>query len=102
MSVVAAAAIAVLLVAVVATAALAAAPADLNTVFTNLRNWLIGLLATLATLMLTVGGLRYLIAGGDPGEIQKAKAALKAAAFGYALAVLAPLFMSVLKRIVGG
>ncbi|MEO3891312.1 hypothetical protein [Nonomuraea sp. B5E05] len=102
LSVVAAAAIAVLLVAVVATAALAAAPADLNTVFTNLRNWLIGLLATLATLMLTVGGLRYLIAGGDPGEIQKAKAALKAAAFGYALAVLAPLFMSVLKRIVGG
>lgn len=104
---IAAAAIAVLLIAVAATKALAAypaaaAPADLNTVFTNLRNWLIGLLATLATLMLTIGGLRYLIAGGDPGEIQKAKAALKAAAFGYALAVLAPLFMSVLRRIVGG
>ncbi|MFI7639253.1 hypothetical protein [Nonomuraea sp. NPDC049400] len=77
-------------------------PTDLNTVFDNLRNWLIGLLATLATLMLTIGGLRYLVAGGDPGEIQKAKAALKAAAFGYGLAVLAPLFVSVLKRIVGG
>ncbi|MEU6720788.1 hypothetical protein ABZ897_55835 [Nonomuraea sp. NPDC046802] len=105
--VIAAAAIAVLLIAVVATKALAtypagAAPADLNTVFTNLRNWLIGLLAALATLMLTIGGLRYLIAGGDPGEIQKAKAALKAAAFGYALAVLAPLIMGVLKQIVGG
>ncbi|MBP2708618.1 hypothetical protein JOL79_33090 [Microbispora sp. RL4-1S] len=88
-----------------ATSALAssviAAPSDLNTVFTNLRNWLIGLLATLATLMLTLGGLRYLVAGGDPGEVQKAKAALKAAAFGYALAVLAPLFVSILKRIVG-
>lgn len=105
-SLIAAAAIAALLVAVVATKALAAdliaaAPANLNAVFTNLRNWLIGLLATLATLMLTIGGLRYLIAGGDPGEIQKAKGALKAAAFGYALAVLAPLFMTVLKRIVG-
>ncbi|MFB4269145.1 pilin [Nonomuraea sp. GTA35] len=105
-SLLAAAAVAALLVAVVATRALAAdlvaaAPANLNTVFTNLRNWLIGMLATLATLMLTIGGLRYLIAGGDPGEIQKAKGALKAAAFGYALAVLAPLFMSVLKRIVG-
>ncbi|MEV4390528.1 hypothetical protein [Nonomuraea sp. NPDC049607] len=104
---VAAAAIAALLVAVVATKALATvlaadAPANLNAVFTNLRNWLIGLLATLATLMLTVGGLRYLIAGGDPGEVQKAKAALKAAAFGYALAILAPLLVSVLKRIVGG
>lgn len=92
-------------VAAAATSALAssviAAPSDLNTVFTNLRNWLIGLLATLATLMLTLGGLRYLVAGGDPGEVQKAKAALKAAAFGYALAVLAPLFVSILKRIVG-
>ncbi|WP_261985862.1 hypothetical protein [Microbispora sp. CSR-4] len=93
-------------VAAAATSALAssviAAPSDLNTVFTNLRNWLIGLLATLATLMLTLGGLRYLVAGGDPGEVQKAKAALKAAAFGYALAVLAPLFVSILKRVVGG
>ncbi|XVQ86486.1 hypothetical protein ACQP2K_03360 [Microbispora siamensis] len=93
-------------VAAAATNALAssviAAPSDLNTVFTNLRNWLIGLLATLATLMLTLGGLRYLVAGGDPGEVQKAKAALKAAAFGYALAVLAPLFVSILKRVVGG
>ncbi|WP_236051615.1 hypothetical protein [Nonomuraea cypriaca] len=80
----------------------AAVPTNLNTVFDNLRNWLIGLLAALATLMLTVGGLRYLVAGGDPGEVQKAKAALKAAAFGYGLAVLAPLFVSVLKRIVGG
>jgi hypothetical protein len=80
----------------------AAPPKDLNAVFDNLRNWLIGLLAALATLMLTIGGLRYLVAGGDPGEVQKAKAALKAAAFGYGLAVLAPLFVSVLKSIVGG
>ncbi|MEV7012679.1 hypothetical protein [Streptosporangium sp. NPDC051022] len=77
-------------------------PDQLGQVFDKLRGWLIGLLATLATLMLTIGGLRYLVAGGDPGEIQKAKAALKAAALGYSLAVLAPLFVNVLKRIVGG
>ncbi|WP_327587002.1 hypothetical protein OHA25_08320 [Nonomuraea sp. NBC_00507] len=91
--------------AVAAGAALAATPAppsDLNAVFTNLRNWLIGLLAALATLMLTIGGLRYLIAGGDPGEVAKAKTALKAAALGYGLAVLAPLFVNVLQRVVGG
>lgn len=75
---------------------------QLGQVFDKMRTWLIGLLATLATLMLTIGGLRYLVAGGDPGEIQKAKAALKAAALGYSLAVLAPLFVNVLKRIVGG
>lgn len=101
------AAIVVAIVAVTATIAYAAAKpptgADqLDNVFDNLRNWLIGLLATLATLMLTIGGLRYLVTGGDPGEVQKAKAALKAAAFGYALAVLAPLFVNVLKHIVGG
>ncbi|MFI9559143.1 RNA polymerase sigma factor [Nonomuraea endophytica] len=100
--------IAAAVVATIATAVLAetprvlAVPSDLGKVFDNLRNWLIGLLATLATLMLTIGGLRYLVAGGDPGEVQKAKGALKAAAFGYALAILAPLFVSVLKRVVGG
>ncbi|GAA3120346.1 hypothetical protein GCM10010466_09080 [Planomonospora alba] len=79
-----------------------ASPDQLGQVFENMRNWIIGLLATLATLMLTIGGLRYLVAGGDPGEVQKAKAALKAAAMGYALAVLAPIFVSILKRVVGG
>lgn len=85
-----------------ANAASRAAPSDLNAVFTNIRNWLIGLLVSLATLMLTLGGLRYLVAGGDPGEVQKAKLALKAAAFGYGLAVLAPLLVNVLKSVVGG
>ncbi|WP_244301697.1 pilin [Microbispora triticiradicis] len=77
-------------------------PDQLEKVFTNLRNWIVGLLATLATLMFTIGGLRYLVAGGDPGEVQKAKVAFKAAALGYALAVLAPLFVNVLKHVVGG
>jgi hypothetical protein len=77
-------------------------PDQLIKVFDNLRTWLVGLLAALATLMLTFGGLRYLVAGGDPGEVQKAKGALKAAALGYGLAVLAPLFVNVLKNVVGG
>ncbi|WP_240972990.1 hypothetical protein [Nonomuraea composti] len=99
------AALVAVVLAVAAVAAFAGSadpPKNLNAVFDNLRNWLIGLLATLATLMLTIGGLRYLVAGGDPGEVQKAKAALKAAAFGYGLAVLAPLFVTILKGIVGG
>ncbi|RBQ18146.1 hypothetical protein DP939_22410 [Spongiactinospora rosea] len=77
-------------------------PEDLGRVFDNTRTWLVGLLAALATLMLTVGGVRYLIAGGDPGEVHKAKAALKASAFGYALAVLAPLLVNVLRHLVSG
>ncbi|WP_329260883.1 pilin [Actinoallomurus sp. NBC_01490] len=93
-------------VAVAATAVYAsekgvAAPADLKTVINNLRTWLIGLLVALATLFLTVGGLRMLLAAGDPGEVSKAKEALKYAAIGYGVAALAPVLVEILKRIVG-
>lgn len=77
------------------------AVADVPTVINNLRNWIIGILAGLATLFLTFGGLRYLMAGGDPGEVESSKRALKAAAIGYGLAILAPVLVTVLKEIVG-
>ena len=64
--------------------------------------WLVGILAGLATLMLTIGGVRYLLAGGDPAEVQKAKIALRSAAVGYGLAVLAPVIVTILKSLTGG
>lgn len=71
-------------------------------VFNNIRNWLVGILAGLATVFLTVGGVRYLMAAGDPGEVEKAKTAFKSAGWGYGLAALAPLVVEILKGIVGG
>jgi hypothetical protein len=71
-------------------------------VISNLTAWIIGILAAVATLFLTVGGLRYLAAGGDPAEVEKAKGALKSAAIGYGLAILAPVIVGVLKSLVGG
>ncbi|WP_411577452.1 hypothetical protein [Streptomyces sp. Je 1-4] len=41
------------------------------------------------------------MAGGDPGEVESAKRALKAAAIGYGLAILAPVLVTVLQSIVG-
>jgi len=79
-----------------------AATTTLGGVIDNLRNWIVGILTAVATLFLTVGGLRYLTAGGDPGQVEKAKIALKSAAIGYALAILAPLMVSILASIVGG
>jgi hypothetical protein len=73
----------------------------LNGVISNLTNWIVGILAGVATLFVTIGGLRYVTAGGDPGQVEKAKAALKSAVVGYALAVLAPLLVSILASIVG-
>ncbi|WP_051362611.1 pilin [Amycolatopsis thermoflava] len=70
-------------------------------VLNNIRNWLMGILAGLATVFLTIGGVRRVFGGGDPGEQEKAKEAFKAAGIGYVLAALAPLVVEVLKGIVG-
>ncbi|WP_034261852.1 pilin [Actinospica robiniae] len=78
------------------------AAADIPTVITNLQNWLIGILAALATLFLVLGGIRYVISNGNPGEVEKAKTAFKSAAIGYCLAILAPVVITILKGIVGG
>ncbi|RBQ17253.1 hypothetical protein DP939_25235 [Spongiactinospora rosea] len=78
-----------------------ASPPSLTHVVDNLRNWLVGLLVTFATLMLTIGGIRYLLSGGDPGEVAKAKSTLRMGAFGYAIAALAPLLVKILSGIVG-
>jgi hypothetical protein len=71
-------------------------------VISNTTAWVVGILAAVATLFLTIGGLRYLMAGGDPAEVEKAKTALKSAAIGYGLAILAPVIVTVLKSLVGG
>jgi hypothetical protein len=73
----------------------------LTTILNNATGWLVGILATLATLLLTVGGVRYLMAGGDPGEIEKAKGSFKSAVLGYALAALAPVVVLIVKGILG-
>jgi Type IV secretion system pilin len=77
-------------------------PKDLNTVINNITKWLTGLLIALATLFLTVGFLRYLLAGGDPGEVGKAKDTLKYAAIGFGGAIMAPVLVTILKSFVGG
>lgn len=74
---------------------------SVNEVLNNIRNWIMGILAGLATVFLSVGGVRYLMAGGDPGEVEKAKASFKSAGWGYGLAALAPLVVAILKGIVG-
>jgi type IV secretion system pilin len=74
---------------------------DLGQVINNLRTWLAGLLAALATLLLMVGGVRYLLAGGDPGALERAKGSIRASMIGYALALLAPVLASIVRRVVG-
>lgn len=87
-----------------ASPAMAATPTagpQLSGVIDGLRLWLVGLLAGLATLFLTIGGVRYMLAGGDPSQIERAKSALRSAAIGYALAALSPVLVTILQSVVG-
>ncbi len=74
---------------------------SVSEVFDHIRDWLTGILAGLATVFLTIGGVRYLMASGDPGEVEKAKQSFKSAGWGFGLAALAPLVVEILRGIVG-
>jgi hypothetical protein len=74
---------------------------SLNQVITHITVWIGGLLGGLATLLATIGGVRYLLANSDPAEVAKAKETLKGAAIGYGVAVLAPVLLIILKGFVG-
>ncbi|MEU5726838.1 pilin [Micromonospora sp. NPDC047738] len=77
-------------------------PYPLPVVIGNLQTWVMGILAALATLFLVLAGVYWATAGGDPAQVDKAKAALKNALIGYGLAVLAPILLQVVRGIVGG
>ncbi len=79
----------------------ATAATSLNHVVENLRNWISGLMVAVGICLLTVAGFRYVISSGDPGQIERAKSAFKAALCGFALAALAPAIIAVLQHIVG-
>ena len=78
-----------------------AASGDINTVLESIRTWLAGLLAALATLFLTIGGVRYVIASGNPRMIEEGKTAIRSALVGYALAALAPMLVDIVRRVIG-
>ncbi|MBL7490556.1 hypothetical protein I6A60_01585 [Frankia sp. AgB1.9] len=76
-------------------------PPSLDTVLTNIRNWVMGILGAYAGVCFTLAGLRYLAANSDPGELAKAKDSFQNGLKGVGLAVLAPTIVEVLKSIFG-
>jgi hypothetical protein len=75
---------------------------SLPVIVDNITKWITGLLFGVATLFLTIGGLRRLAAGGDPGEVEKSNSAFKSALLGYALAILAPVLLAIVRGWIGG
>jgi hypothetical protein len=74
---------------------------QLNHVLDNARDWLVGIAGALVVVMLTVAGIRYSLAGGDPAQSEQAKTALKAALLGLAIVVLAPVLVAIMRGILG-
>jgi hypothetical protein len=75
---------------------------DLGTFLGNVRKVLLGLLATITICYLSIGGIRMVIAGGDPGEVERAKAALRSGVIGFLATVLAPAFVWLLQSLFSG
>jgi cytochrome bd-type quinol oxidase subunit 2 len=73
----------------------------IRAVLDNIRNWIVGIAAVLVVVMLTIAGVRYLLAN-DPSEAERAKVALKAAAIGFAIILLAPFLVAILAEILAG
>lgn len=90
------------LLALLVAAPSALAATDINTVIDNVKLWLMGFLASLATVFLITGAARYVMAGGDPVKIEKAKGAISSAGLGYAFALFAPAAVTIIQKIVGG
>jgi hypothetical protein len=85
----------------VAPLAVAYLATDLGTVLDSLRNWLTGLLVAIATLMLVWGGVRYMLAAGNPHSLEQAKESIRSALIGFALAGLAPVLVDIARRVLG-
>lgn len=77
------------------------AATDINAVIDSIRLWIAGLLAALATLFLTIGGVRYLAANGNPRAAEDGKAAIRSALIGYAIAALSPMLVDILRKVLG-
>lgn len=84
-----------------ATTYVVAVAGTLDQVMDNIRNWVVGIAASIATMFLSIGGLRYMAANGDPGEVEKAKSAFRSAGIGLGLAALAPVVVTIIKGFVG-
>jgi hypothetical protein len=75
---------------------------SLPVVIANLQKWIMGILWSLAGLFAVIGAVYRTTAAGDTEQVTKGNAALKNAAVGAGLGVLAPVLLEIVKGIVGG
>jgi hypothetical protein len=74
---------------------------DLPTVIRNARNWFIGILSAVMLFFFTLGAARYIAAGSDPSETERAKGLMKGSVLGYALGMMASVVLAIVQQIIG-
>ena len=70
-------------------------------ILNRVRDMLMLVIGSLSLVMLTVGGIRYVTAGGDKDGVNGAKQTVKHALLGLGVAILAPVLIQVIKTILG-
>ncbi|HEY2667533.1 MAG TPA: hypothetical protein VGK51_11915 [Actinomycetota bacterium] len=70
-------------------------------ILNRVRDMLMLIIGSLSLVMLTVGGIRYVTAGGDKDGINGAKQTVKHALLGLGVAILAPVLIQIIKTILG-
>lgn len=70
-------------------------------ILNRLRDMLMLVIGSLSLVMLTVGGIRYVTAGGDESGVRGAKKTVMHALLGLGLAILAPVLIQIVKTLVG-
>jgi hypothetical protein len=63
--------------------------ADLKGTVINILQWVLGLLALVAVIMIIFGGVQWMTAGGNEDKIEKAKKIISAAVIGLIIVMLA-------------
>src|SRR4051812_13233319 len=74
---------------------------DLPTVIRNARNWFIGILSAVMLFFFTLGAARYIAAGSDPSETERAKGLMKGSVLGYVLGMMASVVLAIVQQIIG-
>jgi hypothetical protein len=75
---------------------------SVSALLTDILNNLKGVILTLAIVFLMIGGIMYLISGGNEKMITRAKACITGAIIGLVLALGAPIFLNEIIKIFGG
>jgi len=77
-------------------------PTTINELLVHVLNYLKGLVGILGVIFIVIGGIMYMLSGGNVQKIERAKKTITCAIAGLAIVLAAPTFLNEILVIVGG